>query len=123
MGENRTPNLEQVQAYARANGFVSNPFEFYEKYRRNGWRQNGEPVQNWRKLFDGWERTARRKARPQVLPAYKTETPKEATMTEAELKQIVDAIHAMQNALADNTTIEDARQQYEEWRKTHDIPD
>lgn len=107
------PTLEQIQAYARAANYVSNPLEFYEKYRRANWKINGEPVQNWRRLFDGWERTTRAKQKPQVLPEYKTAPAEQIEMSAEERAEILADINAMIAAIENNPTIEAAREEYE----------
>ena len=111
------PTLEQVKAYARTANAVSNPYEFYEKYKRTNWRINGEPIQNWRRLFDGWERTTRAKQKPQVLPDYKTSPQHEVEMTAEEREAIIADINLMVNAIEKSPTIEAAREYYERNKK------
>ena len=126
MRGNKTPDIEEVKAYARANGFISNPYEFYEKYNANGWTQNGEEVQNWRRLFDGWERTERKHQRPNIQPAYKTQTHEAVELTPEQRKAIEDDIHAKQRIIATTNTVAEMLEAYERYkheRKQHGIAD
>lgn len=117
MRENKNaPNIEEVKAYARANGFISNPYEFYEKYNANGWMQNGEAVQNWRRLFDGWERTERKHQRPNVQPAYKTQPHEDVELTPEERKALEDEIHDLQRIIATTNTWDEMTAEYERWK-------
>ena len=116
MRENKNPTVDEVKAYARAQGYICNPYEFYEKYSANGWRQNGEPVQNWRRLFDGWERTERSKHRPNVQPAYKTQPAAPVEMTPAERKAAEEVIHAAQKIIAETATMDEAKEAWERWK-------
>ena len=50
------PALETVQEYARETRSPANPLKFWQWQERNGWKVNGEPIRDWKALFDAWSR-------------------------------------------------------------------
>ena len=58
------PTEEEVQTYAAGKGRADMAFEFYDHYRHEGWLHNGEPLANWKRMFDAWA-----KRRPKSKPA------------------------------------------------------
>lgn len=73
------PTLEEVKEYASEMGAVLDPAEYHAKMVRQGWKDgNGDPVKNWKKHFDAFDRVERqrppkppkRNARPAEQHAY-----------------------------------------------------
>lgn len=90
------PTYEQVQNYAKKRRFISDPGEFFNHYQHNGWTKDGQPVYNWRALFQGWEREEKKKRaaseersvqEPKTLPADDT-TPEELAEIIADIERL-----------------------------------
>ncbi len=63
------PTLSEIEEYVRENGIKRiTPKEFYDCNEERGWRVEGEPVRDWRRLIDSWERNRPEKAAKQEKP-------------------------------------------------------
>jgi len=62
------PTYEEVADYAQKREFISNPKAFYEKCQRSNWHVNGQPVYNWKALFNAYERNAKKNRQPVTEP-------------------------------------------------------
>ena len=56
------PSLSDVVSYGRATGSRANAAKFWQLNQNRGWKINGEPIRDWRKLFDSWSRSEREPA-------------------------------------------------------------
>lgn len=88
------PTYEQVQAYAKKRRFISDPGEFFNHYQHNGWTKDGQPVYNWRALFQGWEREEKKKRAsapdpiPEPLPEPVQDDPDEIAALIADIERL-----------------------------------
>lgn len=53
------PSLGEVTAYGHEAGVPALAAKFWQENNRRKWQINGEPIRNWKKLFDSWARTER----------------------------------------------------------------
>lgn len=60
------PTREEVHTYAAGKGRADMADEFYLHYSSESWLHNGEPLTNWRRMFDAW---AKRRQKPQPAAA------------------------------------------------------
>ena len=57
------PSLEDIDNYAKARQSVVDPKRFFDYYNNQDWTIKGEPISNWRAVFQSWEkREAKKKA-------------------------------------------------------------
>ena len=50
------PSEEDVTAYFQEKGFTSDPMGFVDHYESNGWRVGRNPMKDWHRAANGWER-------------------------------------------------------------------
>lgn len=50
------PTLEDVDNYAKARQSVVDPKRFFKYYNKQDWRIKGKPIDNWRAVFQSWEK-------------------------------------------------------------------
>lgn len=51
------PTREEVREYAKETESALDPDKFFDYYDETGWTdKNGEPINDWKKCFKGWER-------------------------------------------------------------------
>lgn len=51
------PTREEVREYAKETGSTLDPDKFFDYYDERDWTdKNGEPINDWKKCFKGWER-------------------------------------------------------------------
>ena len=110
-----------MQAYAQ--GRAVNPVEFFEKNQRDGWTIGGEPIRNWRAIFDAWEKreqipeTTKSGSRPEYFDRIQDAIDHENDMDPAERQKLEDDIHLAQEALRNCSTLEEASRYYHERTK------
>lgn len=51
-----TPEFYDVLLYWREKHYHSSPAEYYDHYSLNNWQINNEPVRDWKRLADAWEK-------------------------------------------------------------------
>lgn len=64
------PSLEDIDNYAKARQSVVDPKRFFDYYNNQGWTIKGEPISNWRAVFQSWEKKEKKKtadAKPVVI--------------------------------------------------------
>lgn len=49
------PSLEEVKAYAREKDSAVNPVRFFNYYQSRQWKVNGQPIADWKAMFECWE--------------------------------------------------------------------
>lgn len=100
-----------------------NPVEFFEKNQRDGWTIGGEPIRNWRAIFDAWEKreqipeTTKSGSRPEYFDRIQDAIDHENDMDPAERQKLEDDIHLAQEALRKCSTLEEASRYYHERTK------
>lgn len=55
------PSLEDIDNYAKARQSVVDPKRFFDYYNNQGWTIKGEPISNWRAVFQSWEKKEKKK--------------------------------------------------------------
>ena len=48
------PSLVEIQRYANEKKLNANVTDFYNHYKAEGWKCNGEPIVDWKKLLHSW---------------------------------------------------------------------
>lgn len=64
------PSLEDIDNYAKARQSAVDPKRFFDYYNNQGWTIKGEPISNWRAVFQSWEKKEKKKtaeAKPVVI--------------------------------------------------------
>lgn len=56
------PSLEDIDNYAKARQSAVDPKRFFDYYNNQGWTIKGEPISNWRAVFQSWEKKEKKKA-------------------------------------------------------------
>lgn len=65
------PSLGDIDNYAKTRQSVVDPKRFFDYYNNQGWTIKGEPISNWRAVFQSWEKKEKKKtadAKPVVVP-------------------------------------------------------
>jgi|LULN01.1.fsa_nt_gb hypothetical protein len=52
------PTRKEVDEYAKSKGREDLVEGFFSRYDREDWQHNGEPLANWKRMFDAWARRA-----------------------------------------------------------------
>ena len=55
------PSLEDIDNYAKARQSVVDPKRFFDYYNNQDWTIKGEPISNWRAVFQSWEKKEKKK--------------------------------------------------------------
>lgn len=64
------PSLKDIDNYAKARQSAVDPKRFFDYYNNQGWTIKGEPISNWRAVFQSWEKKEKKKtaeAKPVVI--------------------------------------------------------
>ena len=59
------PTFETVEKYCAENHQNVNAQEFYDYYKDQGWRCNGQPIKSWKSLLSSWAKHQREKPQEQ----------------------------------------------------------
>ena len=59
------PTFETVEKYCAENHPNVNAQEFYDYYKDQGWRCNGQPIKSWKSLLSSWAKHQREKPQEQ----------------------------------------------------------
>lgn len=59
------PTFETVEKYCAENHPNVNAQEFYDYYKDQGWRCNGQPIKSWKSLLSSWAKHQREKLQEQ----------------------------------------------------------
>lgn len=59
------PTFETVEKYCEENHPNVNAQEFYDYYKDQGWRCNGQPIKSWKSLLSSWAKHQREKPQEQ----------------------------------------------------------
>ena len=59
------PTFETVEKYCAENHPNVNAQEFYDYYKDQGWRCNGQPIKSWKSLLSSWSKHQREKPQEQ----------------------------------------------------------
>lgn len=59
------PTFETVEKYCAENHRNVNVQEFYDYYKDQGWRCNGQPIKSWKSLLSSWAKHQREKPQEQ----------------------------------------------------------
>ena len=55
------PTLTDVKNYCSEKDSGVDPERFFEYYDTRDWTTGGEPIRNWKALFDAWDKTTPKK--------------------------------------------------------------